>query len=100
MSIDGVVSGWPPSWERLPGPHQVGGVERSIGPEEIAVGNWLATALGPGNGIDADFGNDPMVGTYGNQIPVLGDAFLYLSPAYTQSIEREALSQGYPVCSR
>lgn len=94
MSIDGVVSGWPPSWERLPGPHQVGGVERSIGPEEIAVGNWLATALGPGNGIDADLGNDPMVGTYGNQIPVLGDASLYLSSAYTQAIEREALSQG------
>jgi hypothetical protein len=94
MSVDGLLNSWPPSWERLPGPHQVGGVERSIGPEEIAVGNWLAAALGPGNRITADFGNDPMVGTYGNQTPVDGNAFLYLSPTYTQAIEREALLQG------
>jgi hypothetical protein len=93
MSVDGVVNSWPPSWERLPGPHQVGGVERSIGPEEIAVGNWLLSRLGPGNRIAADFGNDPMVGTYGYQNPVLGDAFLYLSSAYTPSVEREVYLQ-------
>jgi hypothetical protein len=94
MSVDGVLNSWPPSWERLPGPHQVAGVERSIGPEEITVGNWLAAALGPGNRFAADFGNDPMVGTYGNQTPVNGNAFLYLSPTYTLAIEREALLQG------
>jgi hypothetical protein len=93
MSVDGVVNSWPPSWERLPGPYQVGGVERSIGPEEIAVGNWLLSALGPGNRIAADFGNDPMAGTYAYQNPVLGDAFLYLSPTYTPSVENEVYQQ-------
>lgn len=93
MSVDGVVNSWPPSWERLPGPYQVGGVERSVGPEEIAVGNWLLTGLGPGNRIASDFGNDPMVGTYGYQNPVLGDSFLYLSKAYSPAIEREVFLQ-------
>jgi len=93
MSVDGVVNSWPPSWERLPGPYQVGGVERSIGPEEIAVGNWLLSALGPGNRMAADFGNDPMIGTYGYQNPVLGDAFLYLAPTYTPSVQREVYLQ-------
>ena len=23
LSVDGILNGWPPSWERLPGPHQV-----------------------------------------------------------------------------
>jgi hypothetical protein len=89
MSIDGTLNSWPPSWERLPGPHQVGGVERSIGPEEIAVGSWLLTELGSGNRLAADFGNDPMIGTYGYQSPVLGDAFLYDSPTYTAAVERQ-----------
>jgi hypothetical protein len=93
MSVDGMLNSWPPSWERLPGPYQVGGVERSIGPEEIAVGNWLLAALGPGNRMAADFGNEPMAGTYGYQNPVLGDAFLYLSPTYTPAIEREVYNQ-------
>jgi hypothetical protein len=93
MSVDGVVNSWPPSWERLPGPYQVGGVERSVGPEEIAVGNWLLAGLGSGNRIASDFGNDPMVGTYGYQNPVLGDSFLYLSKAYSPAIEREVFLQ-------
>jgi hypothetical protein len=94
MSVDGMVNSWPPYWERLPGPHQVGGVERSIGPEEIAVGNWMLAALGPGNGVAADFGNDPMVGSYGDQTPVLGVGFLYMSSAYTPSVADQAQLQG------
>ena len=93
MSVDGVVNSWPPSWERLPGPYQVGGVERSIGPEEIAVGNWLLAGLGPGNRIASDFGNDPMVGTYGYQNPILGVSFLYLTPTYSPAVQREVYQQ-------
>jgi len=94
MSVDGMVNSWPPYWERLPGPHQVGGVERSIGPEEIAVGNWMLAVLGPGNGVATDFGNSPMVGSYGDQTPVLGVGFLYMSSAYTRSVAQQAQLQG------
>jgi hypothetical protein len=94
MSVNGMANSWPPYWEQLPGPHQVDGVERSIGPEEIAVGNWMLAALGPGNGVAADFGNHPMVGTYGDQTTVLGVAFLYMSSAYTPSIVNQAQLRG------
>ena len=93
MSVDGVVNSWPPSWERLPGPYQVGGVERSVGPEEVAVGDWLLAGLGPGNRIASDFGNDPMVGTYGYQNPILGVSFLYLTPTYSPAVQREVYQQ-------
>ena len=94
MSVDGMVNGWPPYWERLPGPHQVGGFERSIGPEEIAVGNWMLAALGPGNAVATDFGNSPMVGSYSDQTPVLNVAFLYMSSTYTPSIVNQTQLQG------
>ncbi len=90
MLYDGMLNSWPPYWERLPGPHQVGGVEQSIGPEEIAVGNWILNELGPGNRFAADFGNEPMIGSYGDQTTVLGNSFLYTSPTFTPSIARQA----------
>ena len=93
MLVDGILNSWPPSWERLPGSHQAGGVERSIGPEEIALGNWMLASLGPGNRVAADAGNNPVVGSYGDQTPILGDAFLYDSSLYSQSVARQAQLQ-------
>jgi hypothetical protein len=90
MMVDGTVNSWPPFWERLPGPHQVAGVERSIGPEEIDVAEWTLSELGSGNRFAADFSNFSALGSYGDQNPVLGDAFLFLSSAYTPSVERHA----------
>jgi hypothetical protein len=93
MSVNGLINSLPPSWERLPGPHQVAGVERSVGPQEVAVGDWLLTALGSGKRVAADYGNTPVVGSYGYQIPILGDGFLYLAPTYTAAVEREVYQQ-------
>jgi hypothetical protein len=90
MLIDGTLSGWPPYWERLPGPHQTGGVERSVGPEETTVAEWILAALGPNNRIAADFSNNAPLDSYGDQSPVLGDAFLFLAPSYGPSVERQA----------
>jgi hypothetical protein len=89
MLFDGAINGWPPVWERLPGPHQVAGVERSVGPEEIAVSRWTLAALGPDNRFAVDFGNCPVLGSYGDQSPVLNVGFLYTSSAYTSSDIRE-----------
>jgi hypothetical protein len=94
MLVNGTLNGWPPYWERLPGPHQVDGVERSIGPEEIAVADWILAELGPGNRFAADFGNNAAIGSYGDQTPVIGDAFLYLSPTYADSVKSQALQLG------
>jgi hypothetical protein len=82
---DGLVNGWPPYSERLPGPHQVAGYERSVGPEEIATAQWTLTALGPGNRFAVDFGSAPVLGSYGDQTPVHNVAYMYTSRLYTQA---------------
>jgi hypothetical protein len=81
--FNGLVNGWPPYWERLPGPHQVAGFERSVGPEEIAAGTWALGALGPGNRFATDLGNYPALGSYGDQNPLRDVAYLYTSSWYT-----------------
>lgn len=82
---DGLVNGWPPYSERLPGPHQVAGYERSVGPEEIATAQWTLAVLGPGNRFAVDFGSAPVLGSYGDQSPVHNVAYLYTSRLYTQA---------------
>jgi hypothetical protein len=82
LMFDGLVNGWPPYWERLPGAHQVAGSERSVGPEEIAAARWALAVLGPGNRFATDVGSYPVLGSYGDQNPVRNVAYLYTSPQY------------------
>jgi hypothetical protein len=102
LLFDGLVNGWPPYWERLPGAHQVAGFERSVGPAEIDTAQWALSALGPGNRFAADFGNGPVLGSYGDQNPVLDVSFLFESPAYTPSDAQQAraLSIRYVLADR
>jgi hypothetical protein len=93
LLFDGSANGWPPYWERLPGPHQVAGFERSVGPEEIAVARWTLSALGPGNRFAADIGIYPVLSSYGDQNPLQDVAYLYTSSGYTLSDERRAQAQ-------
>lgn len=93
MVFDGAINGWPPYWERLPGPYQVGGVERSVTPEEIAVARWTLAALGPDNRFAVDFGNSPVLGSYGDQSLVLKVGFLYTSRSYTLSDIQQVQAQ-------
>jgi hypothetical protein len=91
---DGLVNGWPPYSERLPGPHQVAGYERSVGPAEIATAQWTLAVLGPGNRFATDFGSAPVLGSYGDQSPVHNVAYLYTSRLYTQADALQAELQG------
>lgn len=93
LLFDGLANGWPPYWERLPGPHQVAGFERSVGPEEIATAQWTLTALGPGNRFAADTGIYPLLAGYGDQNPLQAVGYLYLGPKYTPSIARAGRAQ-------
>ena len=93
LLFDGLVNGWPPYWERLPGPHQVAGFERSVGAQEIATGRWALGALGPGNRFATDLGNYPVLGSYGDQNPLRDVAYLYTSPVYTRSDALRAQAQ-------
>ncbi len=100
--FNGLVNGWPPYWERLPGPYQVAGSERSVGPEQVASAGWALAHLGPGNRFATDEGDFPVLGSYGDQNPVLDDGFLYTSLAFTQSDAQQvqALSVQYALVDR
>jgi hypothetical protein len=83
LMFDGLANGWPPYWERLPGPYRVAAYEQSVEPEEMASASWALTALGAGNRFATDFGNYPLLGSYGDQNPVGEVDYLYTSPRFT-----------------
>ena len=84
LVINGLINGWPPYWERLPGPYQVAGAERSIGPDQVASAEWALAKLGPGNTFASDEGDTPVLGTYGDQNTVRIDNLLYIAPKFTE----------------
>jgi hypothetical protein len=95
LIFNGLVNGWPPFWERLPGPYQVAGAERSVGPEQVASADWALAALGPGNRFATDEGDLPVLGSYGDQATVGDDSTLYtsptLTPAATQLVQAQSI---------
>ena len=91
--FDGLANGWPPYWERLPGPDQVAGAELSVSPLQIASAQWAEAQLGPGNRFATDGGDFPVLGSYGDQNPVSNVAFLYTSPTLTGSDIQQAAGQ-------
>jgi hypothetical protein len=90
LIIDGLANGWPPYWERLPGPHQVSSFESSVGPEEIATSDWTLQYLGSGNRIAADSGIYPVLLGYGDQNALQQISFLYATPTWVPAIALEA----------
>jgi hypothetical protein len=93
LMFDGLVNGWPPYWERLPGPYQVAGDERSVEPEVIDGATWSLAVLGPGNRFASDYGSYPVLGSYGDQNPIRNVAYLYTTPVYGPSVAVTAQAQ-------
>jgi len=93
LVFNGLVNGWPPYWERLPGPYQVAGAERSVGPEQVASAEWALAVLGPGKRFATDEGDLPVLGSYGDQNPVGDDGYLYTSPAFTPAAAQQVQAQ-------
>jgi hypothetical protein len=80
LSVGAVTAGWPPWWERLPGPYLVAGFERSVDAEATAASVWTHHSLGSNQRFGADAGNAPLLASYGNQ-----DVVRNLGPIYTVS---------------
>ena len=66
-----VLTGNGQTWARLPGPYLVVADDRSIEPEGIAAAEWAGSYLGPGHRIATDRINLLLMGTYGNEWPVV-----------------------------
>jgi hypothetical protein len=92
LIVDGLSNGWPPFWERLPGPHQVSSFESSIGPEEITAAEWTLPHLGVGNRIAADAGTYPLLLGYGNQNALQVISFLYATPTWSPPVASQAVA--------
>jgi hypothetical protein len=90
LLIDGLSNGWPPFWERVPGPHQVASFEASVDPQEVAVSYWSLAQLGPGNVIASDSGIYPVLIGYGDQNPQQQVTFLYSTPTWTLPVAQQA----------
>jgi hypothetical protein len=93
LIFNGLVNGWPPYWERLPGSYQVAGAERSVGPEQVASADWARVVLGPGQRFATDEGDLPVLGSYGDQNTVGDDGPLYTSTALTPAAAQLVRSQ-------
>jgi hypothetical protein len=86
LIIDGISNGWPPYWERLPGPHQVAAFEASVDPEEVNISYASLKELGPGNVFAADAGIYPVLIGYGEQNPQQLVTFLYSTPSFYANV--------------
>jgi hypothetical protein len=93
LLIDGLANGWPPYWERLPGPHQVAAFEASVDPEEVAISNWSLAELGPGWRIASDQGIYPVLIGYGGQDPLQQISWLYATDKWTTALLGQASAQ-------
>jgi hypothetical protein len=65
--MGGVAGGWPPIWDRLPGPYLVSGFERSVDPQGVAAARWALGALGPGHRWAQDSTAYNLLATIGDQ---------------------------------
>ena len=75
--LGGIASGWPPAWDRLPGPYLPAGFERSVDPQGIAAARWALSAFGPGHRWAEDLTGQSLLSAVGDQNPVRGVAVLY-----------------------
>lgn len=84
----GITSGWPPAWERVPGPFQVSGYEASVGPQGVDAATWAGKHLPPYTNLAADLTNYSLFGTYGRQNSIRQVAPLFTSETYNCSDRR------------
>lgn len=98
LFMGGVIIGFP-VWGRLPGPYLVGADMRSIEPQSVRAAEWMRVVPGPNNRVIADRTNRMLLGSYGEQYPVMqfGDKLptwqVIMSPALGPA-ERSMLQQG------
>jgi len=85
LLASGLANGWPPYWERLPGPYTPGGFERSVSPQGVQASLWVSGALGPDNRFASDLANYSLLGTYGNSDAVRNAGPLYRSERLRRS---------------
>jgi hypothetical protein len=83
LMVGARLGGWPPNYERLPGPFQVDAFERGVDPQGVAAAGWMRTYLGPGGRVGCDSIGCSLASTYGGQDPVGYASALFTDPTWT-----------------
>jgi hypothetical protein len=94
LQVNGLANGWPPYWERLPGPHLVSSFESSVDPQAVAISYWSLAELGPDQRIAADAGIYPVLIGYGDQNPQQIINYLYSGTKWTLQLAGAVAAQG------
>jgi hypothetical protein len=83
LMVGARAGGWPPWWERLPGPYRVGSFERSVDPQNLAAARWTGAWLGAGHRITADVTGWILLASLSYQSPIGGEAAsVYYNPEF------------------
>ena len=93
MAAGGIATGWPPFWERIPGPFKIASFESGVDRQNVAVTSWAQTHLRANNRFASDFDIDALMGSIGRQDAELAAAEIFYSPRFTPSIWQQISSQ-------
>jgi len=85
LAAGGVVTGWPPWWERLPGSFRVASFERGVDQTNVDAAFWARSHLSPNNRVAADFMAGSLMSTYGNQEAVEDVSSLFYAPRFRRT---------------
>ncbi len=90
--LGSVTSGYPALWSRLPGEYLPSAFERSVEPEGVSAALW-SRQLGSGQRVAADFTNQALLTTYGDQNAVRTVSNAMTSPVLNKEVWQELKEQ-------
>jgi hypothetical protein len=90
LMIGARAGGWPPDWERIPGPFKVDAFERGVDAQGVAAGQWSRYGLGMDRRIACDISGCILASSYGGLDPVGYASILYTDPVWGLSDEQLA----------
>lgn len=84
LTAGGLAAGWPPWWERVPGPFRPASFEQGLDAENTSAAVWAGSHLVADEGVGADFMSSSLMGTYGRLISLQGVAPLFYARRFRQ----------------
>jgi len=94
-----LASGWPPSWERLPGRALLDGFDSGVDAGTLSVSAWASEALKAHSRIACDFTQCATLAAFANLAPVPNAGSVYAAGEFSESVRRRVavLSVSYLV---
>ena len=90
--VGGLVVGTP-GWARLPIAYLPGSDLGAANPQTMALASWMRETLGDDNRLIADKSNALVLGSYGEQFPVIGLSWLFFHPRFETDEQAALLSR-------